>query len=45
MAVRRDVVPKELKERLLNDPSLPVVIPFKDKVSLYINLYKEERDF
>ena len=45
MAVRRDVIPKELKERLLNDPSLPVVIPFKDKVSLYINLYKEERDF
>ena len=45
MAVRRDVVPKELKERLLNDPSLPVVIPFKDKVNLYINLYKEQRDF
>ena len=39
-----DVIPEELKDRLLNDPSLPVVIPFKNHVNFYINLYKEETD-
>ena len=45
MAGKRAVIPQELKDRLLNDPSLPVVIPFKNNVNIYINLYNEYRDF
>ena len=44
MADKKDVLSDELKDKILKDPSLPMVIPFENKLTVYVNLY-QDKDF